>query len=38
MIVELAVATRTAPSMWAGEDWRTIVTAAAILQRQAARR
>lgn len=36
-MIELAIATRTAPRDWWDEDPRTIVTAAAVLQANAAR-
>jgi hypothetical protein len=36
-VIELAIATHTAPADWWDEDPRTITTAAAVLKRQAAR-
>jgi len=36
-VIELAIATHTAPRDWWDEDPRTIVTAAAVLKRNAAR-
>ncbi len=36
-MIELAIATNTAPAQWWDEDPRTIVTAAAVLKRNAAR-
>lgn len=35
-MIELAIATHTAPAQWWNEDPRTIVTAAAVLKRNAA--
>jgi hypothetical protein len=37
MIVELAIATNIAPSLWAGEDDATIATALTVLAEQAER-
>ena len=37
MIVELAIATQTAPGDWWGEDDETIATALAVLEEQAER-
>jgi hypothetical protein len=36
-VIELAIATHTAPADWWDEDPRTIATAAAVLKRNAAR-
>jgi hypothetical protein len=36
-VIELAIATHTAPADWWDEDPRTIVTAAAVLKRNATR-
>ena len=38
MIVELAIETSIPPAAWAAEDWRTVLTAVAVLKRRQARR